>query len=104
VVRFLIATASAWMRPGKSPSSVHARMESGSYEVSGLRSPILGLGKAYHSAEHLAWLGGRGIVPRIAPASSLASAWTATAGQTLVWLLGYRQPCQRPLDEPTVLA
>ncbi|WP_158581741.1 IS5 family transposase [Actinomadura spongiicola] len=51
--------------------------------------------KAYHSAEHLAWLRGRGIVPRIARAGVESSErlgrhrWKIE--RTLAWLFGYRR-------------
>ena len=52
-------------------------------------------GKAYNSAEYLAWLRGRGIVPRIARAGVESSErlgrhrWKI--GRTLAWLFGYRR-------------
>jgi transposase len=51
--------------------------------------------KAYHSAEHLAWLRGRGIIPRIARPGIESGGrlgrhrWVLE--RTLAWLLGYRR-------------
>ncbi|TDD34227.1 hypothetical protein E1287_17210 [Actinomadura sp. KC06] len=60
------------------------------------RRPVkLRADRAYNSAEHLAWLRGRGIVPRIARAGVESSErlgchrWKIE--RTLAWLFGYRR-------------
>jgi transposase len=51
--------------------------------------------KAYHSAEHLAWLRRRGIVPRIArpgiESGERLGRHRWVIERTLAWLLGYRR-------------
>ncbi|GGV48343.1 hypothetical protein GCM10010182_83260 [Actinomadura cremea] len=51
--------------------------------------------KAYHSAEHLAWLPGRGIVPRIArpgiDSGERLGRYRWKIERTLAWLFGYRR-------------
>ncbi|OLT23338.1 IS5 family transposase, partial [Actinomadura sp. CNU-125] len=51
--------------------------------------------KAYHSAEHLSWLRGRGIVPRIArpgiDSGERLGRHRWKIERTLAWLFGYRR-------------